>query len=292
MNRIRLTFFRRLSSTLGLWALIAVSVILGSDIGFFLLIAGMAMVALREYFAMAKEQGAPVFTLTGMMCAAVYLVWSFLSMRGEVPEGSLNLEMGILVLFLFVVFVRQMWRNAAEREPLEAIAYTVFGLIYIPWLFNFLTKILFLAPRAADGGTTGQYYLVLLIVVTKFSDMGAYVFGSLFGRHPFAPHISPHKTWEGIVGAIICALIGSWWVYGIFGNRLSALRWEDVTVLGVLLGAAAVVGDLAESIIKRSAHAKDSSHVLPGIGGTLDLIDSLLFTGPILYFYLRMVTGA
>jgi phosphatidate cytidylyltransferase len=287
----RTTFYRRLSSTLVLWTLIVSSIVIGSDIGFFFLILFMALVGLYEYFHMVKEQGAPVFTLTGMICATVYLTASFLFLRSQGGEHSLDLEMGILVLFLFTIFIRQMFRGAALREPLEAIAYTVFGLLYIPWLFNFITKIIYLTPRAADGGPTGQYYVMFLILVTKFSDMGAYVFGSLFGRHPFVPHISPKKTWEGFVGALVSSLLGGMWLYSFMPNRLPALRFDDVLILSLLLGFVAVVGDLAESIIKRSAHAKDSSHILPGIGGTLDLIDSLLFTAPVMYFYLNIVVG-
>ena len=292
MTSTRMTFFRRLGSTLGLWSLIIASVIAGSDFGYFFLILFMALVALYEYFHMVKEQGAPVFTLTGMLCAAVYLIGSFLYLRSHGPENSHDLELGVLVAFLFVIFSRQMFRAAADREPLEAIAYTVFGLLYIPWLFNFVTKIIYLSPRTEAGDTTGQYYLIYLIVVTKFSDMGAYVFGSLFGKHPFAPHISPKKTWEGFFGALFSALLGGGWLYVMMPGRLSGLRFEDVAILSLVLGAVAVVGDLAESIIKRSTHAKDSSHILPGIGGTLDLIDSLLFTAPIMYFYLRLVIGA
>ncbi|GAB4178031.1 MAG: phosphatidate cytidylyltransferase [Terrimicrobiaceae bacterium] len=291
MSATRVTFFRRLLSTTWLWLGIGISMVVGQDWLFFAMIFFVAMVALREYFALAKHQGAPVFTLTGMLCAAAYLLGSFFVLREDRGTGPTGMELGVLVAFLFVVFIRQMWREAAEREPLQAIAYTVFGLLYIPWLFNFLTKILFLAPRSEDGGTTGQYYLIFLLVVTKFSDMGAYVFGSLFGRHLFAPHISPNKTWEGIAGAVVLSLLGGYWVYAMVPGQLGALRFGDVTVLGVVLGLAAVVGDLAESIIKRSAVAKDSSRVLPGIGGTLDLIDSLLFTAPILYFYLWAVAG-
>jgi phosphatidate cytidylyltransferase len=287
----RATFFRRLSSTLVLWTLIVSSILVGSDIGFFFLILFMALVGLYEYFHMVKEQGAPVFTLTGMICGGVYLTASFLFLRSQGGEHSLDLEMGILVLFLFTIFIRQMFRGVALREPLEAIAYTVFGLLYIPWLFNFITKIIYLTPRAADGSPTGQYYVIFLILVTKFSDMGAYVTGSLFGKHPFVPHISPKKTWEGFVGALVFSVLGGMWLYYFMPERLPALRFDDVLGLSLLLGFVAVVGDLAESIIKRSAHAKDSSHILPGIGGTLDLIDSLLFTAPVLYFYLNVVIG-
>lgn len=291
MSSARLTFFRRLGSTVGLWSLILVTVIVGSDIGYFLLMAFMALVALYEYFHLCKNQGAPVFTLTGMLIGAAYLFGSFLFLRTHGAEHSLDLEMGILVAFLFIIFTRQMFRAAADREPLEAIAYTVFGLLYIPWLFNFVTKIIYLLPRTDDGATTGQYYVIFLLVVTKFSDMGAYVFGSLFGKHPFAPHISPKKTWEGFAGALFSSLLGAYCLYALMPEKLSALRFDDVTILGLTLGLFAVVGDLAESIIKRSAHAKDSSALLPGIGGTLDLIDSLLFTAPLMYFYLRLVIG-
>lgn len=292
MTSTLMTFFRRLGSTLGLWSIIVASVLIGSDIGYFAIIFFTAMVALYEYYHMVKAQGAPVFTLTAMLCAAVYMLLSFFLFRSEGSDFSLDLELGVLVFFLFVIFARQMFRAAATREPLEAIAYTVFGLLYIPWLFSFVTKIIYLMPRTETGETTGQYYVIFLVVVTKFSDMGAYVFGSLFGRHPFAPHISPKKTWEGFFGALFSSLLGGLWLYVAMAPHFGALRLGDVIILSIALGGAAVVGDLAESIIKRSAHAKDSSHILPGIGGTLDLIDSLLFTGPILYFYLRLVVGA
>lgn len=291
MSEKRTTFVRRLGSTLGLWTLIVASIAVGSDWGFFFLILFMALVALYEYFHMVKEQGAPVFTLTGMLCATVYLTGSFLHLRSHGGTSSPDLEVAVVVGFLFLIFVRQMFRAAAHREPLEAIAYTVFGLLYIPWLFNFVTKIIYLSPPTATGEPTGQYYVIFLLLVTKFSDMGAYVFGSLFGRHPFAPHISPKKTWEGFFGALFSALLGSYWLYAMIPDRLPALRFEDVTILGLVLGVSAVIGDLAESIIKRSTLAKDSSQVLPGIGGTLDLIDSVLFTAPLMYFYLRFVIG-
>jgi phosphatidate cytidylyltransferase len=291
MSITQMTFLRRLGSTLVLWALILSSLMAGSDIGYFLLILFMALVGLYEYFHMVKEQGAPVFTLTGMICATLYLSGSFLYLRNHGTDPALDLEMGVLVGFLFVIFVRQMFRAAALREPLEAVAYTVFGLLYIPWLFNFITKIIYLFPHTESGQPTGQYYVILLLVVTKFSDMGAYVFGSLFGRHPFVPHISPKKTWEGFCGALIASVLGGLWLYIMMPSKLGELRFEDILVLSLVLGAVAVVGDLAESIIKRSAKAKDSSHILPGIGGTLDLIDSLLFTAPVMYFYLRFAIG-
>jgi phosphatidate cytidylyltransferase len=286
----RLTFFSRLTSTLVLWALMLTTVFAGWDIGFFCLLSFMALRALWEYYRMLEHDGIGVFTLTGLICAAVLLAGGFLIVRSEGPENSHDFELLVLVLFLLTIFARQMFRGA-ENDPLRAMSYTVFGLFYIPWLFSFLTKIIYLTPRLESGLTTGQYYVLYLVAVTKFSDMGAYVFGSLFGRHPFAPHISPKKTWEGFAGALISSLLCSYWMYALMPEKLSAFRFWDITVLGLLLGFAAVIGDLAESVVKRGAHTKDSSAMLPGIGGTLDLIDSILFTAPLLFFYMRFVLG-
>ena len=286
----RLTFFLRLSSTVLLWALMLATVFIGWEIGFFLLVGFMAMRALWEYYRMLEHDGIGVFTLTGLICAAVLLCGGFLISRSEGSENSRDFEMLVLVLFLLTIFARQMFRGA-ENDPLRAMGYTVFGLFYIPWLFSFVTKIIYLTPQLENGMTTGQWYVLYLVAVTKFSDMGAYVFGTLFGKHPFAPHISPKKTWEGFAGALFSSLLCSLWMFALMPEKLSAFRFDDVVFLGLLLGFAAVVGDLAESIVKRGAHTKDSSAMLPGIGGTLDLIDSILFTAPILFFYMRFVLG-
>src|SRR5438309_11108986 len=135
----------------------------------------------------------------------------------------------------------------------------------------------------------GQFYCWYLIAVTKFSDMGAYLTGSVIGRHPLIPHISPKKTWEGFFGAMGFSLLASLLLFKLMPGHLSVLTWTHAIILGLLLGFAAVIGDLAESIIKRSTGVKDSGSMLPGIGGALDLIDSLLFTAPLLFFYLRLV---
>jgi phosphatidate cytidylyltransferase len=103
------------------------------------------------------------------------------------------------------------------------------------------------------------------------------------------PHVSPAKTWEGFCGSLAFAVIGSYLLIFLMPRQLAWLNFLHATILGLLIGLAAVVGDLGESIIKRSTGVKDSGAVLPGIGGMLDLIDSLLFSAPILFFYLRFL---
>ena len=123
--------------------------------------------------------------------------------------------------------------------------------------------------------------------MTKFSDLGAYVTGSLIGRHKMIPRISPGKTWEGFGGAIVISTLVSIGFAKIAG--LPELTVLHATILGIILSSTAVIGDLIESLFKREAGVKDSGRLFPGIGGILDLMDSLLFNAPLMYLYLRHV---
>ncbi len=290
MNGKTLTFFLRLGSTVGLWVFVLTGILSGYEIAFFLLIAGLGSLGLWEYFSMLKTAKIPCFPLAGMLSAAVFFVAAFFYFRSCNQGAGLDFELAAISAFVAVVFGRQMVKPIVGREPLESMAYTLLGLIYIPWLFAFLLKIVYLAP-AHEGILSGQYYVLYLIVLTKFSDMGAYIFGVLFGKHPSVPHISPNKTWEGFAGAIFTAFLASWMMHAIAPEKLSLLRTIDLCALPLLIGGGAIIGDLAESVVKRSSQSKDSSHLLPGIGGTLDLIDSVLFTAPIFYFYMRFAMG-
>src|SRR3954469_14248063 len=285
----RSTFILRFSSTVALWTGALLIMFSGYEILFWLLISVCGMIGLWEFYRMLDHKGLPNFKITAMICGAVMLAGSFYYFRKMGPAGSYDFEVAVLLFFLLTVFARQMFARLREEEPLQTMAYTLFGLLYVLWLFNFMTKIVYLLPRSSTGAVTGQFYCLYLIAITKFSDMGAYLVGSAFGKHLLIPHISPKKTWEGFFGALAFSLLASLGLYQLMPGHLSTLNWTHATVLGLLLGFAAVIGDLAESIIKRSTGVKDSGNFLPGIGGALDLIDSLLFTAPLLFFYLRLV---
>ncbi|MFM7101704.1 MAG: phosphatidate cytidylyltransferase, partial [Verrucomicrobiota bacterium] len=134
-----------------------------------------------------------------------------------------------------------------------------------------------------------RYYVLYFILVTKFSDLGAYCTGSLIGRHKMIPRLSPGKTWEGFGGAIVISTGASVLFAHLAGPHLKGMTLPHALILGVLLSVAAVVGDLIESLFKREAGVKDSGKLFPGIGGILDLLDSLLFNAPLMYLYLRHV---
>jgi len=285
----RSVFILRFISTVALWSVALLIMFTGYEILFWVLISAFGLIGLWEFYGMLDHKGLPNFKITGMICGAVMLAGSFYYFSRIGPAGSYDFEVAVLLFFLLTVFGRQMFARLRNDEPLQTMAYTLFGLLYVLWLFNFITKIVYLTPRSSSGQVTGQFYVLYLIAVTKFSDMGAYLTGSAFGRHLMVPHISAKKTWEGFFGAIVLALLCSLALYKLMPGHLSVLNWTHATVLGLLLGLAAVLGDLAESIIKRSTDVKDSGNLLPGIGGALDLVDSLLFTAPLLFFYLRLV---
>jgi phosphatidate cytidylyltransferase len=282
-------FFRRLLSATAMWAIALFVLFTGNETIFVLLIGSLGLAGLWEYFQMIERSGMRCFRVFGMACGAASFIGTFLALRTYSETAAYDFENFVLLVFLFGVFARQMFRPTGKHAPLEAMAYTLFGLMYVAWLFNFMTKIIYVVPRTPHGATLGQFYVLYLVVVTKFTDMGAYLVGSRVGRHQMMPHISPSKTWEGFFGSLVFAVAGSFLMVILIPKQLAWLNYFHATVLGLLIGLAAVVGDLGESIIKRSTGVKDSGALLPGIGGMLDLIDSLLFTAPLLFFYLRFL---
>ena len=288
MTSNKLVFLSRLGSSVALWTVALWIIFSGYQLGFFFLIGTLSLVGLWEYYTMLENKRLPNFKIIGMLSGAVLICGSFYYFSRVGPLQSYDFEVATLVFFMLVVFARQMFQKTRDLLPIETMAYTLFGLLYVVWLFSFVTKIVYLIPHP-PGQLTGHFYVLWLVVVTKFSDMGAYVTGSLFGKHPLVPHISPKKTWEGFFGALLFSTGGACGLLALIPEKLKYLTQTDAIILGLILGFAAIIGDLAESIVKRSAEVKDSGKFLPGIGGALDLIDSILFTAPLLFFYLRFV---
>src|SRR5690349_21325906 len=242
----RSVFVLRFITTIALWSIALLIAFSGFEILFWLLISVFGLIGLLEFYRMLDHKHLPNFKITGMICGAVMLGGSFYYFSRIGPAGSYDFEVAVLLFFLLTVFARQMFARLRHDEPLQTMAYTLFGLLYVLWLFNFITKIVYLTPRSPDGHLTGQFYVLYLIAVIKFADMGAYLTGSAIGKHLMVPHISGKKTWEGFFGAIVFALLCSLGLFKLMPSHLSLFTWRDAIALGLLLGFAAVIGDLAE----------------------------------------------
>lgn len=285
------TFFRRSISFIILWTIVLSSLFSGnefiSNYVFLVIMLFLAVTGLAEFYGLAARRELVCFSYSGILGGLLLISGTFLNLTGKIgttgsPARVNDFETSFLILFVLGLCLRQFF-SRSNTAGMLAISTTLFGLMYVPWLLNFIQKINFF-PRVE-----GHFYLLYFILITKLSDTGAYVVGSLIGKHKMIPRISPGKTWEGFVGALIVSAGASILFTQFAAKHMPAMTWPHALVLGLLLGLAAVVGDLIESIFKREAGVKDSGRFFPGIGGILDLLDSLLFNAPIMYLYLRHV---
>ena len=169
----------------------------------------------------------------------------------------------------------------------ETFVPTALGILYIPYLLHFLVLIYHL-----EAGPAGLFLCTWFIITTKFTDMGALLVGKNFGRHKMAPSLSPGKTWEGTVGGIGVSAMASAATAAI-GNQYLGLEFPPVAaaLAAIPIAIGGQLGDLLESSFKRKAKMKDSGNTIPGIGGSLDLLDSLIPTAPLAYFLLIAILG-
>ena len=282
---------RRLGSTLALWGLVVAAIVVGTSWLFYLLLGLLGLAAAREFAAMDPTVPAAWRRLF-LAAALAWTVGTFTITARLGGEWPPMVDLAFCAAVVIGAFVPVLFRPLEGRRTLWAIAWTVLGFLYIPWLWGFMTRLLFHEGIGPDGRLAGVPYVLFVIAVTKLTDSGAYAVGSLIGRHKMIPHISPGKTWEGLLGAFLGAFVGGFVVYGAFRASMPLLNPGHVAILAAILAVVCVVGDLAESVIKRCLEVKDSGVLLPGIGGAMDLIDSLLWTGPVFYFYLHYVCRA
>jgi phosphatidate cytidylyltransferase len=282
-------FFSRLFSTLILWAVIGGVIWSGSEWMFALLVAMFGLATSWEYSLLVRasvNDGAQ-FGLIMLLSVGywVAMVYHAIALRSEPP---LWIDIAFLMLALQAAFIIALRRPLAGRETLLQVFATVFGVVFAIIPFGFVIRLMFFGSQGS--GATGLFLMLFVIMLTKFSDTGAYLVGSMIGRHKMIPHISPAKSWEGLGGAFLGAAIGTLIMLKFFGPSLSPLTSTSVWVLMPILVLSGVAGDLAESVLKRCTAVKDSGHSLPGIGGILDLTDSLLFTAPLAYFWVKMLS--
>lgn len=267
-----MTFLRRTATSIVAVVLVAGVLFYLPPFYFSLLVALLIGFGLYEFLTLLKvEASIPVYRVFGVgMGVLIPLV---VALEFGVTEAG---EILFLVFGCLSLFVLQFFRKH-NPQALIGISLTLFGILYVSWFLSFLIKIRFL-----PGGVIWTAYL---LAVTKAEDIGAYLVGSLVGRHPLIPHISPKKSVEGAIGGLLASIAASLAFQPHLPIPFSTIH---VVVLGFMIGLVAQIGDLSESLMKRFCHSKDSGGILPGMGGALDGVDSILFTAPIFYYHLKI----
>lgn len=245
---------------------------------FALTIASLITIAASELFYIAKSKGCQPLFIIGLTGCFLYALAVYAST--QYPQAAME---PYLVLFLtllgsFLYFFK------TGTDPLANLSITFFALAYIAVPLSTWMNIAYFFPEGS--GQEGRWWLIYLLAVTKLTDVGAYFIGSTLGKHKMTPYISPGKSWEGAIGGIVFGVTASFIFYKLIPQIPIQLSLCQSLWLGLILSVMGQIGDLAESLIKRDAGIKNSSHI-PGLGGILDMLDSLVFTSPIVYIFLR-----
>jgi phosphatidate cytidylyltransferase len=277
----------RLFSFFVLWPLILGSLWLFRAHAVVFLVTLLSALTLHEFYGLMARMGMRPFRKVGLflgviMTAAPYYLTEYV-FDGDEFAGFTPAVLAVSVVVCGV-------RILGEREPgnrVESLSSTLFGLLYVPFMLHYLTRILLIY---ADPNL-GVMLCLWLVATSKFCDCGALAVGLALGKHRLAPEISPKKSWEGAVGGVVTstgigagiAWLGAEYLPDDFTPAVAALVAVPVAVI-------TIVSDLVESVLKRRADTKDTGAAIPGIGGAFDLTDSLIFTAPLGYLIFSLLS--
>lgn len=271
---------RIFSSTL-LWSIVAATLWFGRDNGIVVMATVVSVCTLREFYRLMRGCGYTPFDKLGMTAGGLITLAPWLEAHAPFHFQSYHL-IGLATAVFSI-------RLLGERTPVnrvDSLASTLFGLIYVALMISYYTRIV--VPLPGDTvSPTGRLLLCLwLIAVSKFSDMGGYLGGMAFGKHPMSPQISPKKTWEGFGGGILASMgVGALLAYLCRTHLPAHMTPLIAALMAIPIALLSVVGDLVESVIKRRADIKDSGQMLPGQGGFFDMSDSLILVAPVGYLF-------
>lgn len=241
---------------------------------FCLVTTAIIALALYEFFSLAERKGILIFKYIGILIGITFPISIYRSF-----EPTKGWELVFIIAIVLLIFILQFTRRESN-QAIVGVSTTIFGILYISWAFSFLMKLRLISDTALPSGSL---LVAFLLLVTKSGDIGAYFIGTSFGKHSLIPRISPKKSVEGAIGGFAFSIAFAF----LSRYYLPSVPLFHLIILGCLLGILAQVGDLSESLIKRDCQVKDSGNLIPGLGGVLDLIDSILFTAPTLYFYVK-----
>jgi phosphatidate cytidylyltransferase len=266
---------RILTAIIGI-PLVILSIKFGS-IPYFVFILAITCLALNEYFYLTKQAEYETYPVVGFIIGVLFVLSIYFNgPRITTLDMESQLTSIVLSFCIFLLLLIEIIRNAPYGS-ISRLGITLFALFIISWPFGHMLLIRDLRPN----GEKFTYFLFFLIWLV---DTGAYAAGSKWGKHKLADKISPKKSVEGVIGALVTSVISSIILWKVLGLTMFSLT--EIVVVGLVLTGLCVISDLAESLIKRDSNLKDSDSLLPGHGGILDRFDSFIFTAPLFYYYL------
>lgn len=267
------------------------SVVPSSNIICLIVLSAICGVATWEFYTMLEAGGLTASKKWGTACGVLFIAatWQYMNKFPDVttlsgtnlPHDTL-LWSAMLVAVVSIFFRILTYPNM--RDGLDNALGTLLGFMYVPFLWSFFIRV-FLSGDPSKPAWAGFY----LILCMKLSDSGGYFIGTKFGKRKLAPVISPKKSWEGLVGGIVFCLIANviWLIAS--GGKIGAFDFNlgHAIILSALIPIVGTAGDLVESMFKRAVGVKDSNTMVYGLGGILDMIDSILFASPLLYIFMK-----
>jgi phosphatidate cytidylyltransferase len=273
---------KRIFSTVLLWTIVGLAVWFFRTNGALVLITIISVFTLREFYQLMHASGYDPFDKFGMVIGGLITLAPWLQLKLAWPTA-------LFLPFAVIVFAVRLLRERTPETRVESMASTLFGLVYVAVMLQYLVAII--TPLPGDTvSPDGRLLLCLwLVAVTKFCDTGALLTGMAIGRHKMSPQISPKKTWEGAIGGVIISMgIGAlfaWLARTEFPAHMTPLV---AAMMAAPIAVVGIIADLVESVLKRRANMKDSGHTIPGIGGMFDLSDSIILVAPIGFFFFRL----
>lgn len=228
------------------------------------------ILGLLEFYSLLEKNGIRVQKFTGIVLGSILFVTFFLGYQGFLHLSYLLFSPAAFL----IVFAVELFLN--RPNPFTSIAYTLLGVIYISLSLSLFITIPFVAPGSDHYES---FILIAYFIILWTNDTAAYLVGSRFGKTRLLERISPKKSWEGMIGGIVCGLIAAY-ILSNYYHQFSLMQW---LIIAVVLMVTGIIGDLVESMFKRGLEVKDTGHILPGHGGILDRFDALIFSAPFVY---------
>lgn len=259
-----------------LTGIVFVAVLLGctffGQLSFSILFFVITVLGVLEFYSLSETVGNKPQKVVGVIAGAV-LFYTFALFCMHMYDLRILL---VILPFIFLIFILELYSKS--EKPFQNIAFTVLGIVYVALPFSLLNFI------TTYGGNYNYQILFGFFFILWSSDTGAYLAGSAMGKNKLFPRVSPGKTWEGSIGGAIASYAVAYFISGWYTN-ISRFDWMVIATILVVIGT---LGDLVESLFKRSINVKDSGNILPGHGGILDRFDSLILATPFVFTYLYL----